>query len=389
MQRALRQHAALALVAMLLAACSTTHRQNTSSSAGTSRRGGGYYQDDGPADSTPSDLDRIPDAVPRVEPYASGSNKPYSVFGHEYVPDTSDRPFSETGIGSWYGRKFNGQHTSSGETYDMFAMTAAHPTLPIPSYARVTNPANGRSVIVRINDRGPFHPGRVIDLSYAAAYKLGYIGSGSAPVRVERILPSDIRAGRIPNATPPVPAALYASAAPSPATAAVALPAPPLPAVPLASVPLAAAALVASNPLPSAEIDPPAFLNDATAPVHAAAANRYDQLPPDLMPTEVALTPLPGRSAASDINAGLVGTPSGDAVYLQLAAFRVRTGADNFLAHMNGELDAGLSQRLRVTSSGEVYRVQLGPFTSREDAVAAADRLRSDLGIAPMVVAPD
>jgi rare lipoprotein A len=387
MRRAWRQHATLALVAMLLAACSTTHKPTTSSSSGsTGKRGGGYYQDDGPADSTPSDLDRIPDAVPRVEPYASGSNKPYSVFGHEYVPDTSDRPFSETGIGSWYGRKFNGQHTSSGETYDMFAMTAAHPTLPIPSYARVTNPANGRSVIVRINDRGPFHPGRVIDLSYAAAYKLGYIGSGSTTVRVDRILPSDIRAGRIPNATPPQAAPLYASASAMPAPLA-------LPAAPLA-VPTPPP--VAAVPLSSVEIDPPAFLNDAepvartAVPSTAAsvAQNRYDQLPADLMPTEVALAREPGRSAASDINAGLVNTPSGDAVFLQLAAFRVKTGADDFLAHMNGELDASLAQRLRVVSSGEVYRVQLGPYTSRQDAIAAAERLRSDLGIAPMVVAP-
>ena len=385
MRRALRQHAALALVAMLLAACSTTHRSGSSSS-GTSH-GGGYYQDDGPASNTPSDLDRVPDAVPRVEPYASGSNKPYSVFGHEYVPDTSDRPFSETGIGSWYGRKFNGQHTSSGETYDMFAMTAASPTLPIPSYARVTNPANGRAVIVRINDRGPFHPGRIIDLSYAAAYKLGYIGSGSTQVKVERILPSDIRAGRIPNATPPVAAPLYASAAPSP----VPVSEPPTPALTASfAVPLAVPmpAPVVASPLPAAEIDPPAFLNDAEPVARSAAGNLYNQLPADLMPTEVALAREPGRSAASDINAGVVGSASGDAVFLQLAAFRVKTGADDFMAHMNGELDGSLSQRLRVVSSGDVYRVQLGPYTTRSDAIAAADRLRSDLGIAPMVVAP-
>ena len=357
---------------MLLAACSTTHKQTSSSGTNTSKRGGGYYQDDGPADNIPADIERIPDAVPRVEPYASGSNKPYSVFGQQYVPDTSDRPFSETGIGSWYGKKFNGQHTSSGEIYDMFAMTAASPTLPIPSYARVSNPANGRSVIVRINDRGPFHPGRVIDLSYAAAAKLGYIGSGSAPVRVDRILPSDIRAGRIPNATPPAAAPLYASAAPVPVPTPAALP-----------------PLVASNPVPLVEIDPPAFLVDSAPVAHSVAGNLYSQLPADLMPTEVALSPEPGRSAASDINAGLVGTPSGDAVFLQLAAFRVRTGADDFMAHMNGELDSSLSQRLRVVSAGEVYRVQLGPYSSRQDAIVAADRLRGDLGIAPMVVGPN
>jgi rare lipoprotein A len=111
-------------------------------------------------------------------------------------------------------------------------------------------------------------------------------------------------------------------------------------------------------------------------------------LPADLMPTEVALAREPGRSVASDLNAGVVNTPSGDGVFLQLAAFRVKTGADDFLAHMNGELDASLAQRLRVVSFGEVYRVQLGPYGSRQDAITAAERLRSDLGIAPMVVAP-
>lgn len=160
------------------------------------RRGGGYYMDDGPGDDIPANLDRIPDAIPRVEPYTSGPNRPYTVFGKQYVPDTRDRPFTQRGIASWYGRKFHGQKTSSGEIYDMYAMTAAHPTLPIPSYVRITNPANGNSVIVRINDRGPFLHGRIVDLSYAAAYRLGYVNQGSAMVELERLLPADIAAGR-------------------------------------------------------------------------------------------------------------------------------------------------------------------------------------------------
>jgi len=100
------------------------------------------------------------------------------------------QPFTQRGTASWYGKKFHGQKTSSGETYDMYKMTAAHPTLPIPSYARVTNLANRKSVVVRINDRGPFHTDRIIDLSYAAAYKLGYTGAGSARVEIEAIVPS-------------------------------------------------------------------------------------------------------------------------------------------------------------------------------------------------------
>ncbi len=121
-----------------------------------------------------------------------GPNKPYEVLGQRYVPLTTDAPLQEYGGASWYGRKFHGLPTSSGEIYDMYAMTAAHKTMPIPSYARVRNPANGRQVIVRINDRGPFAAGRVIDLSYVAALKLDLL-RGVAPVQVERLTHREIR----------------------------------------------------------------------------------------------------------------------------------------------------------------------------------------------------
>src|SRR5512137_2349942 len=150
-----------------------------------------YYLDDGPGDKAPANLDAIPDAVPRPEPLHRFANRPYSVFGREYVPATSLRPYRERGVASWYGRKFHGQKTSSGETYDMYAMTAAHPTLPLPSYARVTNVATGRSVVVRVNDRGPFLHDRVIDLSFAAASKLGIAQKGSGEVEVEAVLPRE------------------------------------------------------------------------------------------------------------------------------------------------------------------------------------------------------
>lgn len=158
--------------------------------AGSGR--GGYYQDDGPGDNPPEGLRDIPDAIPKVEPYASGANKPYVVFGKTYTPFTDNRRLKQHGVGSWYGKKFHGQRTSSGELYDMYKMTAAHPTMPIPSYARVTNLKNGAQVIVRVNDRGPFHSNRIIDLSYAAALKLGYLSSGSSELEVERLLPADI-----------------------------------------------------------------------------------------------------------------------------------------------------------------------------------------------------
>lgn len=150
---------------------------------------------DGPAANPPPHLERVPDAVPRLEPIRpGGANKPYAVAGRWYEPITDDRPYSERGLGSWYGRKYHGRPTASGEPYNMFAMTAAHPRLPIPSYARVRNPVNGRQVIVRINDRGPFVRGYEIDLSYTAALKLGLL-RGVAPVEVERITPAMIRAG--------------------------------------------------------------------------------------------------------------------------------------------------------------------------------------------------
>ncbi|NDP48755.1 MAG: septal ring lytic transglycosylase RlpA family protein [Sulfuriferula multivorans] len=153
-------------------------------------KGGGYYLDDGPEANPPSRLDSIPDAVPRDEPLHRFANRTYVVLGNTYTPQTERRAYSQEGLASWYGRRFHGKKTSSGEPYDMYAMTAAHPTLPIPSYARVTSLVNGRSVVVRINDRGPFHSNRLIDLSYTAAHKLGYLGKGSARVRVESIDPA-------------------------------------------------------------------------------------------------------------------------------------------------------------------------------------------------------
>ncbi|MBK9351839.1 MAG: septal ring lytic transglycosylase RlpA family protein, partial [Sulfuritalea sp.] len=112
---------------------------------------GGGYKDDGPGDNPP-DIDAIPNAVPRAEPLHRFANNPYSALGRDYVPRREHKPYAGRGIGSWYGKRYHGQKTSSGEIYDMYAMTAAHPILPIPSYARVSNPANGRSVVVRIND---------------------------------------------------------------------------------------------------------------------------------------------------------------------------------------------------------------------------------------------
>jgi len=170
----------LLFIAILLQACG-------GSSGGS--KGGSYGYGDGPP---PRDVDvsNLPDAVPKVELIRKAGNKsPYTVFGKTYQVLSSNKDYRERGVASWYGNKFHGQKTSNGETYDMYAMTAAHKSLSIPSYVKVTNLDNGRTVIVRVNDRGPFHGGRIIDLSYAAAKKLGYSAKGVANVEVVAIDP--------------------------------------------------------------------------------------------------------------------------------------------------------------------------------------------------------
>ncbi|PHV12637.1 septal ring lytic transglycosylase RlpA family protein [Chitinimonas sp. BJB300] len=152
---------------------------------------GGYYKDDGPILAVPYDLDLLAEPTVQAEPLHRYANRPYKVLGRTYTPLLSFGDFSQEGGASWYGKKFHGKRTSSGEAYDMFQLTAAHPVLPIPSYARVTNLVNGKSVVVRINDRGPFHKGRVIDLSYAAAYRIGYHNMGNAKVRVQSLQPGE------------------------------------------------------------------------------------------------------------------------------------------------------------------------------------------------------
>jgi peptidoglycan lytic transglycosylase len=193
-------------VALAVSACSTSPKKDMQSAApvvdavsspggprvvpgstAPAPGGGGYLAGDGPGVDAPANIDAIPDAVPKAEPLHRYANRPYSALGKTYTPLLVTGHYKERGIASWYGKKFHGQRTSIGEIYDMYGMTAAHPTLPIPSYARVTNLSNGKSVIVRINDRGPFLHDRIMDLSYAAAYKLGYLNNGSTEVEVESI----------------------------------------------------------------------------------------------------------------------------------------------------------------------------------------------------------
>ena len=293
-------------------------------------KGGGYYLNDGPGDNPPANIDQIPDAVPRAEPLRPANMRPYTVMGQTYTPMTRLAPYKERGIASWYGRRYHDQKTSSGEIYDMYGMTAAHTVLPIPSYARVTNLANNKSIVVRINDRGPFHSDRLVDLSYTAAYKLGVLGGGKAMVEVETIIPG---AG--------APAAPAVVAAPVPVA-----PAPPLPAA--TATPLPQTAPTIATPLPAAEpaVTPPA--KPEAAPVVAVTAEQKG-------------------------------------LFLQLAAFGSQDNADNYLARLRGQID-WLAPALHVYRKDGLYRVHAGPYNNQADARSAADRISQALGIKPMVL---
>ena len=176
------------LTALCLAGCQTNNVEKNSEDPVTdSKSKGAYYLDDGPEEVIPENLSSIPNAIPKKEPLNKFSNRPYKVFGKTYYPMTSLKPYTATGYATWYGKKYHGNKTSIGEVYDMYKMTAAHKTLPLPCYVKVTNLKNDKTVIVRVNDRGPFVKDRIIDLSYAAANRLEIIEKGSELVKVELI----------------------------------------------------------------------------------------------------------------------------------------------------------------------------------------------------------
>lgn len=327
-------------------------------------KGGSLGRDGAPA-SPPSNLGAVPDAEPRVEPLrgSGGTSKPYTVLGRSYVPITDDRPFRETGLASWYGTKFHSQSTASGEPYDMYAMTAAHKTLPLPSYVRVRNPANGREVIVRVNDRGPFRDGRVIDLSYTAAAKLDLL-RGVAPVEIERLTNEDIRTGAwrrggetmlavappAVSAVVPVPSGWTANVAATPSEA-TASEAPTQAVVPAAPPPPA--------PLVVTELPPMAPI----APVPAAA------------PT--------ASTATQTVDAPASTAPAG--FWVQLGAFRERDGAESLRTRASRGLPT-LAPLLRVFTDADTHRLQAGPFATREAASATVAQVRDELRMAAIVV---
>lgn len=187
------------LFALVLQACSSSRPPSSSRYA--------VHQDYGPTKEV--DVSHVKNAVPKAEDKSKyGNPDTYVVLGKRYSVRDSSEGYSETGIASWYGNKFHGHRTSNGETYDMYAMTAAHKTLPLPTYVRVTHLKNERSVIVKVNDRGPFHSGRIIDLSYSAAKKLGITATGTGPVKVVAIDPVQYQQAQALKAKPKRPSAL-------------------------------------------------------------------------------------------------------------------------------------------------------------------------------------
>lgn len=315
----------ITLLAALLSACgSTPKRSGPVERAPSGGGGGGYYLDDGPGANAPANIDAIPDAVPKIEPLSRGSMRPYTVMGRNYTPMTQLTPYKARGVASWYGRRYHGKQTSSGEIYDMYAMSAAHTILPIPSYVRVTNVANGKSVVVRVNDRGPFIDSRLIDLSYTAAYKLGILGGGSGMVEVESIIPGQSPAAPQPAAAPPT----------------VAAPAPPL------------AVAIETAPVTAIPLPPP-------APVAA---------------------PIPATPAVTS-----TGTVPAGGSYLQFGAFGVQANAESYLARLQTQAD-WLAGTLRIQQNDGIYRVQAGPYSSEAAAREAAERAAQTLGSKPVVI---
>lgn len=300
---------------------------------------GGRFKFEGASD----DVDgEAPDQAAEVAP-----RPVHNVDKSEYALPTalpgSGSQFREKGVASWYGRMFHGRKTSSGDTYDMYAMTAAHPSLPIPSYVRVTNLNNGRSAVVRVNDRGPFHPGRIIDLSYAAAYKLGYTDQGQANVEVALVLPEDVALVQPARPIPPVrkarsqPAVAVARQAPAPVAAQV------------------TAAVEAPR---TVQPELPASVQPAAAPAVVASAATVGGKVPE-------------RGASQ--------------VFLQLGSFPSLPNAESFKVFVESELK-WLRESVLVLSSEGKYRLHIGPFASAVEARSMAERIAGTLKLKPFVV---
>jgi len=342
--------AALVCVTLLAAGCASPFKSKpeTAPSGSPAPGAGRYYLDDGPGERPIAELEALPDAVPRTESLHRFANRPYVVFGRSYQPMTRLESFRERGTATWYGRRYHDRPTAIGERYDMYAMTAAHTRLPLPSYARVTHLGNGRSVIVRVNDRGPFLHGRVIDLSYAAAARLGFARGGTAEVEVELITDPEILAGGSGRA----PAPPGSSAQP-----------------PAAGVP-PEILLPESKPEPASR--PARRVDSMPASVPFPQAKPLRAIVPDALPDALAV----GGSAPTGAPVPLV---SGSQV-VQIGAYNSRDNAEAAQRALQSRLGSpGVA--LAVRQDGKVFRLLAGPFQDAEQARAAAVRIRSMTGI--------
>ena len=279
---------------------------------------GGAFKFDTQSDESSANADDEAVATPRVD------KNDYSLQGSM---SSGGGLTLEKGVASWYGKMFHGRKTSSGDPYDMYAMTAAHPTLPIPSYVRVTNLANGRSAVVRVNDRGPFHPGRIIDLSYAAAYKLGYADQGHARVEVALVLPEEVALVRPGRPVPPV----RRMKAPE-------------------SAPVVGAARPVVEPV---------------LPQGAAVASV--------------------SRSAEKVAERVVDNKAAGEVFLQLGAFATFVTAEQFKGMVEHELK-WLKESVSVLASEGKYRLHVGPFASAIEARSIAERIAGTLKLRPFVV---
>jgi rare lipoprotein A len=293
-----------------------------------------------PPPGPPAHLLDVPDAVPRIEPRSVYGNPPsYEVFGKRYYVMASSVGYVERGVASWYGPGFHKERTSVGEPYDMYGMTAAHKSLPLPAYVRVTNLQNGRSCVVRVNDRGPFVGNRIIDLSYTAAAKLDMLRDGTAMVEVRALQPLDPASdthltvasiGNTPLASPPTAAPTAA-----PSTAPTAAPAAAPTAAPLTSEPMAAASVAPPTTPPPAA---PVATSPAPAPSAAAAA-----------------APLAIRPA-------LVTSAPVRTLFVQAGAFAAPANAQRLAEHLRGAGYAQVFVRDDLIAGRRLYRVRIGPI---------------------------
>lgn len=311
----------LVVTVLLLAGCASgggTRHDSPSSGGGsvtaaTSSSTGRYSMAKDAYPDLPPDVSNVPDAVPRVEPRApSGNRESYEVWGKTYHVLADPSGYRNQGVASWYGEKFHGYTTASGEIYDMYKMTAAHRSLPLPTYARVSNVDNGRSVIVKVNDRGPFHSDREIDLSYAAAARLDILGNGTGRVRVEAIDPVAWQAEQ--------------------------------------------------RSVASREPE-----RSATATAVAAEAHQVTN-EVATMPRQPPPVPSTGETAPAMAN----GHEPGEHIYLQVAALGSMANAQALKAQLQDEI----SQPVRVTSDTSLHRVQVGPLTDSSLLEPLRDKLR-------------